>query len=35
MRGKDVASSHRVVVEKPEGKSHLEDRDVDEGIILK
>jgi hypothetical protein len=36
MHGKeDVACSYRVLVEKPEGKSHLEDRGVDERIILK
>jgi hypothetical protein len=35
MHGKeDVACSYRVL-EKPEGKSHLEDRGVDERIILK
>jgi len=31
----DVACSYRVLVAKPEGKSHLEDRGVDERIILK
>jgi hypothetical protein len=36
MHGKeDVACSYRVLVGKPEGKSHLEDRGVDERIILK
>jgi len=31
----DVACSYRVPVGKPEGKSHLEDRGIDEKIILK
>jgi hypothetical protein len=31
----DIACSYRVLVGKPEGKSRLEDRGVDERIILK